>query len=136
MGDLINKPNRLTWRGARRTLTICNVEKLSARTCADLIEIAARTAEAIALIEQVAAEDTVAGIEQLAADCVRDRQLFPDGELQSWVDGYWKPAVDRLPDLARFKGLYVATVKRLAIEELGALMLKVNAAAAAKEGGR
>lgn len=124
-GQLINKPNRFAARrSSPRAVTICKVEQIVTAPCVrDLVELAG-------------AAETAAGIEQLAADCVRDRQLFPDGELQSWVDGYWKPAVDRRPDLARFKGLYVAAVKRLAIEELGALMLKVNSAAAAKEGWR
>ena len=75
------------------SVTICNVERLSGDELVAMKELTNAAATAFSAEWNYIARI----VEQLAADCVRDRKRFPNGDLKSFIDGYWKPAVDRDP---------------------------------------
>jgi hypothetical protein len=51
-------------------------------------------------------------IEKIASECVLDRKRFPDGDLQSFLKGYWQPVEDRQPLLAPFKEQFFELVRK------------------------
>ena len=90
------------------SVTICNVERLSGDELVAMKELTNAAATAFSAEWNYIARI----VEQLAADCVRDRKRFPNGDLKSFIDGYWKPAVDRDPGLVHFKNLFTAMVRK------------------------